>query len=105
MNQINDFIGLLRDDPVIPYDIPLSEIETVKTVKHTVGGFTLEFLLHYEASISHYIAATHENPEECEFQFHLYKHSEIALYKGAVFIELNCLELHIIDCIIGDQIY
>jgi hypothetical protein len=102
MNKIETFTELLRDNPPEIYCEPF---ETNKIVKHTIGGLTLEFVLEYEAHIINHIPASEFNPQECDFEFENKEHSEIALYRGAEFIELTNNELHIIDCILYEHLY
>jgi len=101
MNKIETFTELLRDNPPEVYH---ETCETNKTVKHTIGGLTLEFCLEYEVHILNYISATYENPEECDFEFENKELSEIALYEGSEFIELTDKELHILDCILYEHL-
>lgn len=102
MNKIETFIELLRDNPPDIYHLTC---KTNQTVKHTIGGLTLEFYLNYEVHVKDYISATHDLPEECEFEFENTEHSEIALYQGSEFIELTAAQLHTIDCILYEHLY
>ena len=102
MTKIQNFIECLKGNS---FDIHYSSTETSTTVLENIDGLQLEFLLNYSCSTENYIAATHDQPEECDFVFIPESHEEIALYDAEGMIELSNEEVHQIDLIISESVY
>ena len=100
MNEIELFIERLKK--VQDFGFYFESCETSTIQKHTIDGLTLELLIEFEVHVLNCQSATYSNPEEADFETEIKSFSEIALYKGAEFIELNEAQLHSIDVAVSE---
>lgn len=100
MNDIELFIERLKLIKDFGFDFETHGTSAVK--KYTIDGLTLEMVIEFEVHISNYIPASYTNPEEADFETEIKSYSDIALYKGAEFIELNATQLHSLDVVISN---
>lgn len=95
MKEIELFIERLKQTN--DFGLYFETVENSLTAKFTIENLTLEFYLKYDVHFFNIISATHEQPEEFDAEIECTSYEDIALYKGAEFIELTDLQISEID--------